>query len=367
MLALVPALVISLAPLLAPQAAPQAAPPRIEAAVDRRVELFTLLARLAGFDEFNMPVSRSPYTRAAESWFHDQRNHPAVKRLQELRRERGVSFDAIASLAVHVEDSVDLDERIDFAALPERLDARWGLEGARAFLAEARDFVQVADSEGFFDSQEERFTQAAARLRAVIEQCKALPWFDRTFGARGGARYCAIPGLVCGGGNYGMGIRYADGRDEEILPIFGCSSFDADGVPTFGVEMAGLVVHELCHSYTNAYVDRIAEALRPSAQRLFEHDSNAMERQAYGDWRTVSYETLVRATVIACRRATEGEAAGEAQAKEEVGRGFLWAPALAADLTRFSAERARYPTFTDFLPEIEQAFAREADRLARRT
>ncbi len=346
-------------------ARPAAAAGRIEAAVDRRVELFTLLARFAGFEEFNMAVARSPYSVAADSWFRDHKRHPALARLQALRRDHGVSYDAIASLAVHVEDSIDLEERVDFATAPERLDKRWPVEQVRPLLDEVRDFVQVADSEGFFDTQEERFTQGAARLRAVIEGCKALPWFDATFGARSGARYCAIPGFVCGGGNYGMGIRYADGRDEEILPIFGCSSFDAAGVPTFGAEMAGLVIHELCHSYTNAFVDQLGEQLRPASTRLFDHDPEAMRRQAYGSWQTVAYETLVRATVVACLRATDGEAAGAKQAKEERDRGFLWVPALAADLDRFSADRKRWPTFADFLPELVTAFEREAAALPR--
>ena len=353
------------APSGASAARPAAAAGRIEAAVDRRVELFTLLARFAGFEEFNMAVARSPYSVAADSWFREQKRHPALARLQALRRDHGVSYDAIASLAVHVEDSVDLAERIDFATAPERLDKRWPLEQVRLFLDEVRDFVQVADSEGFFDTQEERFTQGAARLRAVIEGSKALPWFDATFGARSGARYCAIPGFVCGGGNYGMGIRYADGRDEEILPIFGCSRFDAAGVPEFGADMAWLVAHELCHSYTNAFVDQLGEQLEPAATRLFEHDADAMRRQAYGSWQTVAYETLVRATVVACLRATEGEAAGAKQAKEERDRGFLWVPALAADLERFRADRTRWPTFADFLPELVAAFEREAAALPR--
>jgi hypothetical protein len=345
--------------------APAAEPEKrsIDVRVDRRVELLTLVARLAGFEEFNQPTSNSPYSRAAEAWFREQRDHPAVKRLRELRRTSGVSYDAIASLAVHLEDSVDLEERIPFDTPPERLDARWGGVKARLFLVELRDFVKVANSEGFFDGQEPLFASAAERLRAVIEKSRALPWFDRFFGARTGATYVAIPGLLCGGGNSGEGIRYPDGRDEEILPVFGCSSFDAEGIPTFGAEMAGLFVHELCHSYTNALVDRIGKAIDPPAQALFESAADAMKQQAYSNGRTVAYESLVRACVVRCRTVTEGEAAGKAQLAEEVGRGFAWLPALAAEIARFEGDRKQWPTFVDFLPQIVACFEREAERV----
>jgi hypothetical protein len=351
-------------------AAPATADHVIEVRVDRRVELLTLVARLAGFDEFNQANSKSPYSRAADAWFREQRDHPAVKRLQELRKSNGVGFDAIPMLAVHLEDSVALEERVAFDTPPERLDQRWGGADARAFLVLLRDFVKAADSEGFFDSQEERFAGAAERLRAVIEKSRALPWFDRTFGARSGASYVAIPGLLCGGGNYGVGIRYppratANGTeiDEEILPVFGCSRFDDAGIPLFGDEMAGLLVHELCHSYTNALVDRIAPQLEPSAKRLFDGKADAMRRQAYGDWKTMCYESLVRASVVRCRSVTEGAAAGRAQEAEEVGRSFVWVPALAVELARYDADRKQWPTFVDFLPEIVKCFAREAAKL----
>ncbi len=350
--------------------APRPAPtPAIEAAVDRRVELLTLVARLADFEEFNMANASSPYARAADAWFREFRGHAAVQRLRELRRTRGVSYDAIASLAVHVEDSVGLEERVAFDLPPERLDARWGLEGARALLADLRDFVQVAKSEEFFDSQQERFDAASVRLRAVIEKSQALPWFDRVFGERRGARYCAIPGFLCGGGNYGVGIRFPPKKDggpsdepEEILPVFGCSSFDADGIPVFGAEMGGLVIHELCHSYTNVLVDQIAAQLEKPAGALFATCADAMRRQAYADWKTMSYESLVRACVVRCRTVTESEAAGKKQRDEEVARGFAWVPALADEIGRFEADRKQWPTFADFLPQVVACFERAAER-----
>lgn len=64
-----------------------------------------------------------------------------------------------------------------------------------------------------------------------------------------------------------------------------------------------------------------------------------------------------------CRTETEGIVAGAAQANVGVDRGFAWVPAIAETFLSFESDGETRPTFTDFLPEITKAFAREADRM----
>jgi len=360
---LVPA-VVSLLSLAAPaQHAADAS--RIEVAVDRRVELVTLVARFAGFGEYNQPAARSRYAQAADAWFKEYKSHPLFAKLRALRESRGIGFDALPSLAVHLTDSVELDEVIPFDQAPERLDQRWQLAEVREVVELLRDFADGADAEGFFDSRAEQFAAAESRMRAVVAQMKALPWFDATFGERRDARYVAIPGLLCGGGNYGMGVRFADGSPEQILPIFGVSAWDEGGLPVIDSGMQGLFIHELCHTYTNPLVDRVAAQLEAPLTTLFATCAEVMARQAYGSWRTVAYESLVRACVVRARLATEGRAAAQQQATEEVASGFTWVPALAERLGRFEADRARWREFTDFLPEVIDFFREQASAIER--
>jgi len=356
-------LLLSLVLLAVPQAAPQPGA-RIEVAVDRRVELLTLVARMAGFGEFNQPNSRSRYTTAADAWFAPHKTHPVFAKLQQMRAAHGVSFDAIPCLAVHLTDSIELEERIPFDAKPERLDTRWPLDETRAFLVLLRDFAAKSDSEGFFDSRADLFAESEKRMRDVVARMKALPWFDAVFGARTGARYVAIPGLVCGGGNFGVGVRFADATPEEILPVFGMYQWDEKGFPIVDAAMEGLFIHELCHSYTNAMVDRIAAELEAPLTAIHASCADVMAKQAYSTWRTVAYESLVRACTIRARFVTEGAAAAKQQAGDEVGRGFLWVPSLAEELGRYEADRAKWATFESFLPEIVRFFGEVAAAIA---
>ncbi len=327
--------------------------------VDPRVELVTLVARFAKFDEFNMPNSRSAYSERIERHFDALRAHPAVETLRTLRAEHGVSFDAVASFAVHLHSLERLELRAPPEASPEssggRFDARWKPGPTRTFLEALRDFATRANAAAFFESEREYFAEVERRFHAQMSSSKALTWFDGFFGVKHGARYVATVGLLCGGGNYGVGVRLP-GQPEEITPVFGCSAFDAAGVPVFDASYQSLFIHELCHSYTNPFVDEHVEALRAAGERIFASCAAAMKPQGYGNWRTVMYESLVRASVIRCRAVLEGAEAGEQQARDESKRHFLWAAGLAKLFAEYESCRELWPTFESFMPRVVAFF-----------
>lgn len=331
--------------------------------VDPRVELVTTVARLAGFSEFTMANSTSPYAARVERHFAPWREHAVVRLLQELRARQGVSHDAVATLAVHLDAIETLAELVPFDPQPERLDARWTPATAREFVVALRDFAKLSDAAKFFRGEREFFAQVEQRLGERLGQSKALPWFDAFFGAKPGASYVAIAGLLCGGNAFGVGVRFADGSPERISPVFGCWEWDEAGLPVFGEVYLPLYVHELCHTYTNPFVDRFASELEASGTRLFQACAPGMRRQAYTTWKIVVGESLVRACVVRCRLATEGEAAAKEQAREEVARLFAWVPELAASFSAYEADRERYPTFESFMPQVVAFFERYAERL----
>ena len=96
-------------------AAGAAAGSRIEVVVDPRVELMSLIFRLAGNPEYNQANSASPYADDIETHFGQFRSHEVVKTARRLRRQRGVSYDAVMSMAVHLQDTTTLALRIPLA------------------------------------------------------------------------------------------------------------------------------------------------------------------------------------------------------------------------------------------------------------
>ena len=332
-----------------------AADHEITVKVDPRVELMSIIFRLAGHPEYNQPNSKSPYADDVEEHFGDFRKHAVIQTARELRATRGVSYDAVMGMAIHVQDVHELKPCIPFKRKPERLDARWKPAEADEFLQHARQFVEDTRFEEFFAQHKDLYEQTAARMSKKLRERAYLDWFNTFFGARPGAEFVVIPGMLNGGCSYGVGIRYPDGN-EKICPVIGVWQFDAKGIPIFDQGFVGTVVHELCHSYTNALVDKYADQLEPAGKKLYRRCQAIMQRQAYGNWKTLMYESMVRACVVRHFLAHDGKEAAKQEVRRQHDKGFKWTRKLANVLGQYERNRDDYSTLDAFMPQIVAFF-----------
>jgi hypothetical protein len=335
---------------------------RIEAAVDPRVELLSLVFRLAGRPEYNRPESASPYSREIEEAFGPFRDHAVVAQAQRLTRERGVSYDAVASLAVHLSDVGTLGERVPFDLPPVALERRWSAEHARGFVRELRDFVEITGFGEFVAEQADFYAAAGGRMEAAVGDLPVLDWFDRFFGPKEDARFRVVVGLLNGPNNYGVRVVLADGS-EEISPVIGASSWDGEGLPVFGAGFEELLAHEFCHSYTNPVAERHVDVLREAGEALLAAQRATMESQAYGSLGAVLGETFVRACVGRYVLERGGQEALARYVDYNHGRGFVWTGALVEELAAYEADRERYPDLGAFVPRLAERMMQLAEEL----
>jgi hypothetical protein len=311
----------------------------------------SIIFRLSGTGEYNQPNAKSPYSDEVDAYFGPFRDHRVVQMARELRASRGVGYDAPMSLALHITRSKKLKEKISFDDSPPRLDKRWRPDEAREFLKHARDFVKKTKFGEFVKSHKKLYKVAGTRMTDALNKRDYREWFDEYFGARPGAKFHAIISLLNGPCNYGMGVRYPDGR-EEICPVLGVTEWDDSDLPVIEDSFYQTVVHEFCHSYTNAIVDRHAEDLEAAGSRLFSQCAETMKQQAYSNWKTMMYESMVRVCVVRYIYATEGKAAAKAEIKRQHGRGFIWTGDLSKLLKKYESDRKRYKTLDDFMPKV---------------
>jgi len=349
--------------VLAPATQPASPAGMLQAGVDPRVELLSIVFRLAGNPEYNAPNSKSPYATEVEEHFGPFRDHAVVKMARELRAEHGVSYDAVMGLAVHITPPPELGERMPFEPRPRLLDRRWEIPDAREFLVKLRDFAKVTEFTKFYAAHEKLYAVTAERMAKRVNERPYLKWFEQFFGARPGAQFRVIPALLNGGGCYGMNARFPDGR-EEITPILGIWEFDDDGVPVVGSSIDTTVAHELCHSFTNPLVDKHEAELVPPAEKLYAVVQSTMRDQAYGSAKTMVYESLVRACVVRYVLATDGKAPAEKEVQRNEQRGFRWLGDLAKLLGDYEADRKQYPTLDAFMPRIVKFFEGQTEHLA---
>ncbi|MHC4853616.1 MAG: DUF4932 domain-containing protein [Planctomycetota bacterium] len=328
--------------------------------VDPRVELMSVIFRLAGNPEYNRGQVEA-YTKAADAHFGRFKDHAVVRAARSLRRLRGVSYDACMSMAVHFADTDELREVVPLDPWPVGLDRRWTPTGARGFLKEAREFVREARFDRFLKTHDKLYQTAVERMQKVLDEHARQAWFDEFFGARPEARFELVLGMLNGGQCYGPRVRTADGK-ENLYCVLGVWSTDADGLPRFDRSMVETVVHEFCHSYCNPLVDKHADKLAEPAHKLYPHVQSAMRAQAYGNWKTVMYESLVRAAVVRYVRAVSGAQAARRQIAGDQQRSFYWVRELAGLLGQYEKQRDKYKTLDDFMPEVITFFETYAKR-----
>ncbi len=165
---------------------PRAAPGSFEVAVDRRIELFSILFRLAGAEEYGQATATG-YLAEVDRHFAPYRDHPAVAASRRVRQEAGIGFDAPMSLAVFLDDDLRLIRPL--SPWPEALDDRWRKVDVAAYLADVRRFAADSGFDAFFTGQRAYFAGVEDRFRALLRSGDPVAWFDRFFGARAGASY----------------------------------------------------------------------------------------------------------------------------------------------------------------------------------
>jgi hypothetical protein len=319
------------------------------------VELTSIVFRLAGSPEYGRGRVAA-YTDAVEKHFGSFREHEAVLIAQALRRASGVSYDAVAGMAVHLADVKTLELLVPLDPWPVSLDRRWGTpEDVEKFLAALRRFRDDTKFDEFFAAQKPLYDVAGKRMRAVLEKDAGFDWFERFFGVKPGASFDLALGMLNGPMCYGPRVVMPDGG-ERLWCVLGVWQTDREGKPEFTKDMLGTVAHEFCHSFVNPLVERHRKAFEPSGKRIFPTVEAAMRRQAYADWETMMKESLVRAAVVRYVLATRGAPAAAREADDQFRRSFFWVPKLAALLGEYEKDRKAYPTLDAFVPKLVAFF-----------
>ncbi len=340
---------------------PKSPPLRVEE--DMRVELMSIIFRLAGNPEYSQGKVES-YAQDVESHFGRFRDHEAVHAAKSLRASRGISYDAVMSMAMHIQDAEGLRECIPLKPRPESLDERWQPDEARDFLQKARRFVKDSGFAGFMEARKPLFKLTADRLRTLLGEKGHLEWFNEFFGNRPGAAFLATFGMLNGGCCYGPRVRLPD-KTEALVCVLGVWKTDGNGKPDFDDSVLDTVVHEFCHSYVNPAVDGNWSLLEKPLSLIFPYVAEAMKKQAYGSPLTVMRESAVRACVVRYVLRCSGTDAAEKQIRSEISRSFLWTRELSDMLGEYETRRKEYRSFDAFIPKIAEFFESYAPKFVK--
>ncbi len=314
---------------------------------DERTELLSVVFRLSGAREYQNN-SIKMYTDSVDTYFEPFEKHKVVKMAKKLRKMRGVAYDAIMSLAVHIsiENGTVLFNK---DVTRDNLDGRWG-KSLNKFMTHLNDFYKVSNFGTFYQSKREIYGIAEKRFQEISGTIN-LKWFKQFFGYEPEGEYNVVLSFI-NMGNYGPKVKDISGK-ESAYSIICAWKTDSLGYPVYMNAQKHTLVHEFCHSFCNPMGDKFYPEMEDKAKKIYSKVNDIMRRQAYGTAKTMINEILVRASTI---RYFEDEGAEpariESMIKHEKARGFLWIDKLYDALERYSANRDKYSTFEDIMPDI---------------
>ena len=334
--------------------------PAITPKVDERVELLSIVFRLAGNREYSMsPLGN--YTRDIDSYFAPYKNHPVVVLARKLAAQNGIGYDAVMSMAVHLSPPPALRPLVAFSdEVPEK---RWGRSNALKFADLLRDFYQDTHFEKFASLHRPMYNLAEESFAATLQSVD-LAWFARFYGEKPIERFHVLLGMNNGGGNYGIKVRFRDGH-QEAFAIMGCWTTDSTGNPAYPSDAGYLptVIHEFNHSFVNPLVERNWTKFN-SAEKVFAPVADRMRSQAYGNAKEMVDESLVRAAVIVYSKASTDPHSLELSIRKEEANGFVWMEELYRLLEQYQADRRRYPQFENYMPVVARFYDSLAPRVS---
>lgn len=321
--------------------------------VDENVELLSVLARLADYPEYNYDMG-GKYTDDMDSYFKDYSSHPAVLTMRNLRKNNGISYDAVMSMGIHLKRQND-----GFTIVEQEkrsLENRWKDVDIEAFLSVLEEFYEDSDFAGFFHSHKDFYQKGLDAYNENVMKYFDESWYRRFFGYESNGEFNIVIGFTNGPCSYGA-QRHEKGHDREIFSVIGYG--ESEGVPFFDKDYSSNLIHEFCHSFISVPLKQDKEtAAQQAGVSLFDSVRHFMKFQAYGNWRTVVNESVVRAATICYMLEHEFYSQDEVirELLRQVDRNFRWMPELVPLLRKYEKKRKRYPDFKSFYPEIVSFF-----------
>lgn len=321
--------------------------------VDPRIELMSIVHLLGGY--FLNSEADTMYKRAATAYFSAFRSHPVVSLATDLA-SKTFSFDSVPNLLLRLTNPQSLTWRTDLDAEP--LTGIPDPEERERFLDLLRDFASVSRFGDFFNHNRRLYAQVARSIEpSVTPNVNALEAYA---GASLG-QWTVVPGLLLLDGGFGPRLRQQSGVFETyaiIGPLY--NSVERPNFGDYG-RLQNLIVHEFAHSLINPLSEQHRDLVQGYSGRFDAALREAMLKQgSYDNWQTVVDEHVVRAVTARVAAKTRGSEAGAAAVADEVGRGFIYVPALIERLASYEAERRVWPDLNAYYPKLLGVFGDRA-------
>lgn len=328
--------------------------------VDERVELLSIVFRLAGSKEYSSTRYKT-YTDKIETHFANYKDHKLIRFVKKIRLLNGVGYDAVMKMAFHIDKAPDFKPLVEFSKMiPEE---RWGKKNALKFIKLLKQFYVDAQCEQFFKENLGMYQEVSKRFIPIYNNLD-LKWYKDFYGKEPKERFVIINGLGNGGGNYGGDLVFQNG-ERQVYAVMGTWSVDSLGIAKFNMkDYFPTLLHEFNHSFVNYLTEQNRTELQESGKELFKEVKDKMKKQAYSEWETMISEAMVRAAVIKYMKDHKfAKTDINKETQQQLKRGFFWINDLVDELENYDRHRDTYPTLESYMPNIISAYKKYAEHI----
>ena len=328
--------------------------------VDERVELLSIIFRLADAKEYNSKRFKL-YTDKIDNHFDKYKNHELIKFVKKIREENGIGYDAVMKMAIHLTNKPKFKPLVKITdSIPEE---RWGKINSEKFIKLLNAFYKDANCKNFFNDNSELYANVSKRFLPIFENID-LNWYKNFYGNEPKEKFVIVNGLGNGGGNYGPDIVFKNGI-REVYAIMGTWSVDSLGMAKFDLnDYFPTLLHEFNHSFVNNLIENRIKEFENSGEKIYNVVGKQMENQAYGNYKTMLCEALVRASVIKYMKDHNFKKEEiDEEMQDQLNNGFLWMNELVEELEKYSKQREKYPTLESYIPNIIIAYNNYANNI----
>lgn len=326
--------------------------------VDKRIELLSIVFRLAGTPEYtnNNIVA---YADRIDRYFEKYKGHPAIVYAAELVNEQGIRSGLPMWFAVYTvidENGVSLTPAVDILQ-NDKINEYFTKENTGKLIRLLDDFYRDTDFRSFFESNRDLYSAAEHNMNSMISKELDDTWFESFFGQPlpPSTVYIAMDN---GPNNYALFFCEELGSGFDV--VLGAHRQDEEGMPVFGSTHLSVLVHEFGHHFVNPVFDKYWPQIEAAADAIYPYVQNAMYKIGYGSANVVMCEWLNNLCVMMYFKEKHPEYF-YSSLSTDMYKGFVWLERGVNFMDNFYSSRDIYPYFEDFMPQITAFLGFTAD------
>jgi len=335
----------------------------IQVKINKNIETLFFLYPLV---DIGMPPISNSLCEIARLEFIEYKNHEVVRLLDTLISRTGI--DGPVNIIMSYTELPDIEEVHPIAprllrSISGNEDVEKGQQTIDNFIIQFLDFYKKTNVELFLEKHENYYEKAIRDVQKHLPPDYFINTMEQYYG-QVNKEYILNPSpALYPGFGFGSRIETVDGL--IVFNTFGALNdlaannleilFDFDNY----AEIRDLTVHEFGHSFVNPLIeipDNIG--ILNQYSDLFRPIEKSMSEQAYRSWRTCVTEHIVRLGEIRIALAMNDSLTATKIRTENIKQNnFIYLPFLEKKIAEYENNRDKYPSFSDFFPELLSAFS----------